>query len=224
MQPTDSACEPIGVSARCNRDGRNRDIIAMTSDGLKVRIVRIYNPVTKKHVNFATNIPPEKMDIFQIAETYRARWQCERYFRCYKGFSALSGSRSGFRHIQEAMIELAQMAADLKHILAVVLETETRSVISHEKMAHSGNIYVQYLIESLLLGLASARHFYSVLISAAGDLRGSATSYVNRIRGKSLRIITDIISRERFVSTIGYQWNKTESRGPGLRLNPHNSA
>lgn len=212
VQPTDSACDPIGVSAHCNRDRRNRDIIAMTSNGLKVRIVRIYNPVTKNYVNFATNISPGKMDIFQIAETYRSRWQCERYFRCYKGFSALSGSRSGFRHIQEAMIELAQMAADLKHILAVVLETETSHVISHEKMAHSGNVYVQYLIESMLMGLTSARHFYRVLIAAAKDLRGSATSYINRIRGKSLRSIADIISRERFVSTIGYQWDKTESQ------------
>ena len=117
----------------------------------KVCTSRIYNLTSQNYVNFATNISPEILDIFQIASFYRARWQVERFFRCYKGFSALSGCRSGYKHIQETMIEVSQMCADLKHIIAVMLETESGLVISHEKMVHSDNTYIQYLIESLLL-------------------------------------------------------------------------
>ena len=208
VAPTDDNCNPIGVSSKCNKDKRCRDIIAVTSNGQKVRIARIYNPSTQSYLNFATNIPPEVMDIFQIAELYRARWQVERFFRCYKGFSALSGCRSGYTHIQEAMILVSQMCADLKHIMAVMLETESGCVISHEKMAHSGNTYIQYLIESLLLGLSSARHFYNAVMAAAKSLQASATSYINRLKGKSLACIAAVIKRERFVSTIGYQWER----------------
>lgn len=208
VEPTDDDCNPIGVSSKCNKDKRCRDIIAVTSNGQKIRIARIYNPSTQSYVNFATNIPPEVMDIFQIAELYRARWQVERFFRCYKGFSALSGCRSGYTHIQEAMILVSQLCADLKHIIAVMLETESGCVISHEKMAHSGNTYIQYLIESLLLGLTGARHFYKVVMSAAESLKGSATGYINRLKGKSLACIAAVIKRERFVSAIGYLWER----------------
>ena len=121
------------------------------------------------------------MDIFQIVELYRARWQVESFFRCYKGFSALSGCRSGYKYIQETMILVSQMCADLKHIIAVMLETESGLVISHEKLAYSGNTYIQYLIESLLLGLTRARHFYDVVTAAAGSLKGLTTSYINRL-------------------------------------------
>lgn len=97
------------------------------------------------------------------------------------------------------------MCADLKHIIAVMLETESGLVISHEKPALSGNTYIQYLIESLLLGLTSAQHFYAVVTAAAVSLKGSATSYINRLKGKRLACIATVIKRERFVSAVGYQ-------------------
>ena len=58
VEPTDDNCNPVGVSSRCNKDKRCRDIIAVTSYGQKVRIARIYNPATGNYVNFAANIPP----------------------------------------------------------------------------------------------------------------------------------------------------------------------
>lgn len=106
------------------------------------------------------------------------------------------------------MILVSQMCADLKHIIAVMLETESGLVISHEKPDHSGNTYIQYLIESLLSGLTSTRHFYDVVTAAAVSLKGSTTSYINRLKGKSLACIAAVIKRERFVSAIGYQWER----------------
>ena len=106
------------------------------------------------------------------------------------------------------MILVSQRCADLKHIVAVMLETESGCVISHEKMTHSGNTYIQYLIESLLLGLTGARDFYDEIMAAVESLKSSASSYINRLKGKSLACIAAVIKREYFVSTIGYQWER----------------
>lgn len=207
VSPTDNDCLPIGVSHHYNRDKRNRDIIAITSQGYRLRIVRLWNPSGKYYVNLATNIPPDCLDLYQIMALYRARWQIERKFRIYKGFCAARGSRSSYPHIQETMLLLSQLCADFKQIMALFLENVSGKLISPEKIAHYGQSFIQDLLRAMING-HSFKRFISKLCHCVTDFMRRKVSYINLKRGKCLSWIIARIERPPYLSPLVSIWEE----------------
>lgn len=206
--PKDGRGKPVGVCHKHNRDRQNRDIIGLHDKcDFPLRVVRLYNEAEDKYVHFATNISPDELDLYQIAELYRCRWQVERRFRVLQGFNSMKGSRTSYRHIQEAFIHLSVMLADLKMLCSYMLESVTGKEISNEKLSNSGTNMLDQIFSKALQGkrtTAAIGH----LVKNVKNLVKCPTGYINRKRGKSIPCVIEVLRRERYETPLIDKWRQ----------------
>ena len=130
------------------------DLIAKTQSGIRLRVVKfkIEKEGNTSTISLATNIPADKLDLFQIAAIYRGRWQVEIFYRCMKGFCSMKGSRSSNLNIQKAFMLFSLITAYLKIILGATAQENSGNPleISPKKLMHSISPYLDSLISKLL--------------------------------------------------------------------------
>ena len=89
---------------------------------------------TKEFQYLATNLPPERYSVYEVAKAYRLRWQVELLFKEWKSYANLHAFDTQNPAIVEGLIWAAIRATALKRFLAhtaqVVagVETSTRKV------------------------------------------------------------------------------------------------
>ena len=101
---------------------------------LECRLIVTWNASTKEFQYLATNLPPKRYSVYEVAKAYRLRWQVELLFKEWKSYANLHAFDTQNPAIVEGLIWAAISAAALKRFLAhtaqVVagVETSTRKV------------------------------------------------------------------------------------------------
>ena len=101
---------------------------------LECRLIVTWNSSTKEFQYLATNLPPERYSVYEVAKAYRLRWQVELLFKEWKSYANLHAFDTQNPAIVEGLIWAAISATALKRFLAhtaqVVagVETSTRKV------------------------------------------------------------------------------------------------
>lgn len=81
------------------------------------RVVGIFDATTEQYHLYITNVPVDRLDACEIAETYRLRWQVELLFKELKGHYRLDQMPSAKRHIVEALLFAAILTLVASHAL-----------------------------------------------------------------------------------------------------------
>lgn len=114
------------------------DLNASTAGGFEHREVLVRRQDSDGrhgHGRFATNIPAYVLDAFQISDTYRARWQIEIQFKCFKSFSNLKTDKIVTSSIIEAFLDLARAAHAIKLLLGQAAQKLLGTALSQQKVA-----------------------------------------------------------------------------------------
>lgn len=182
------------VSRNCSYD-----LIASTAGGFEHReaIVRRQDASGKfGHGRFATNIPSAILDAIQISDLYRARWQIELQFKCFKSFSSLKADRITTGSIIEAFLDLARTAHALKLIIGQAAQQASGAALSQQKVSDRCSSILEDLLGMMVKGSSRlAGRIKRFLGGAAARLAKSTLSFSNRKRGKGLSCLIESVSR-----------------------------
>ena len=169
------------------------DLNASTAGGFEHReaIVRRQDAEGRfGHGRFATNI----LDAIQISDLYRARWQIELQFKCFKSFSSLKADRIATPSIIEAFIDLSRTVHALNLVIGQAAQQAAGAALSQQKAAGRCSAILEDLPGMLIKGSARlAGRIKRFLCGAATRLAKSTLSFINRKRGKCLSCIIESI-------------------------------
>lgn len=201
---------------------KSADMIATTKDGIRLRILKFQVPDhdgKKLTIILATNIPADKLDLFQIVALYRSRWVVELGHRCLKGFCSLKGSRSGNKRIQKAIMLFSVITAYLKVILANVAQeaSEEPLNLSAMQVMHKINPYLRDLLEQIFLKHSPDKILGYLQICCrqiAQNMRKSLPSFTNRKLGKYVGWISEHIRRPIIETGMGALWSNNTNNAP----------
>lgn len=87
-----------------------------------LRFVVLWNPQTKKHTGFLTNLPLERVSSQEIGQLYRLRWQIELSFKELKSYSSLKRFQTANEYAIEAFVMLSILAMQLRRYLVFCAE------------------------------------------------------------------------------------------------------
>ena len=133
------------------------------------------------------HIPADVLDAFQISDTYRARWQIEIQFKCFKSFSNLKTDKIVTSSIIEAFLDLARAAHAIKLLLGQAAQKLLGTALSQQKVAERCNGKLVEILDALIRGTGDlAGLIRDFLADKAIRLKKSSPSFINRKRGKSL--------------------------------------
>ncbi|MGH8489164.1 MAG: IS4 family transposase [Gammaproteobacteria bacterium] len=102
---------------------------------LECRLLVTWNTSTKEFQYLVTNLPSERYSIYQVALTYRLRWQVELLFKEWKSYANLHAFDTQNPAIVEGLIWAAIGAAALKRFLAHTTQVVARVETSTRKAA-----------------------------------------------------------------------------------------
>ena len=166
------------------------DLNASTAGGFEHREVLVRRQDSDGrygHGRFATNIPADVLDAFQISDTYRARWQIEIQFKCFKSFSNLKTDKIVTSSIIEAFLDLARAAHAVKLLLGQAAQKLLGTALSQQKVAERCNGKLAGILDAMIRGTGDlAGLIRDFLSDKALRLKKSSPSFINRKRGKSL--------------------------------------
>ena len=148
-----------------------------------------------KHVYFATNIPKDTLDAIQIGELYRARWQVEISFRILKGFCSLKKCNTRKSGIVQALIYLSQIVYLLKLIIGQQLQKAADTTFSPKKLVNRIKCHFMDIIELALDSAERLKSYIERHLELFKTYTKSAPSFTNRMRGKSIRHIIEVVSK-----------------------------
>ena len=148
-----------------------------------------------KHVYFATNIPKDTLDAIQIGELYRARWQVEISFRILKGFCSLKKCNTHKSGIVQSLIYLSQIVYLLKLIIGQQLQKAADTAFSPKKLVNRIKCHFMDIIELALEGSERLAAYIERHLELFKTYAKSAPSFINRMRGKSIRHIIEVVSK-----------------------------
>ena len=171
------------------------DFEVLTAEGSIQRIVAVYNEALDKHVYFATNIPKDTLDAIQIGELYRARWQVEISFRILKGFCSLKKCNTRKSGIVQALIYLSQIVYLLKLIIGQQLQKAADTTFSPKKLVNRIKCHFMDIIELALDSAERLKSYIERHLELFRTYTKSAPSFTNRMRGKSIRHIIEVVSK-----------------------------
>ena len=171
------------------------DFEVLTAEGSIQRIVAVYNEALDKHVYFATNIPKDTLDAIQIGELYRARWQVEISFRILKGFCSLKKCNTRKSGIVQALIYLSQIVYLLKLIIGQQLQKAADTTFSPKKLVNRIKCHFMDIIELALDSAERLKSYIERHLELFKTYTKSAPSFTNRMRGKSIRHIIEVVSK-----------------------------
>ena len=150
--------------------------------------------VSKRFVLLATNIPADVADAEQIAQLYRARWSVEIGFRIHKGFCGLKKTLTKNKNLAKALVVMSQIVYTLKLLLAQGMERITGKVLSPKKTAHNGSIVLNEIL-SLLTHKQKCLKSIMQWSERFSCWTKSKPSYINRLKGKGLSCIIDVLRK-----------------------------
>ena len=186
----------------------------------RMRVIKYYCPERKPgepaHVLFYTNIPSASLDAEQIAQLYRVRWQVELSFKIIKEFSGFIKVNTDRMHLRKALLKAAVIVYSTKQYIGKFLDSESEGRISHMKNgAYNGDTFREIIELCIHAGKAnitnilttgkrrikeSMESIVAMLYGKSKRLCKSKVSYINRIKGKDVSIILEIIKRKPPVS------------------------
>ena len=77
------------------------------------RVVGVWNPQTRRHDVYITNVPEQWLSPDDLALAYRLRWEVETFYKTAKGGLGLNQITSAKPHIVRTMVEAALVRASI---------------------------------------------------------------------------------------------------------------
>jgi len=118
--------EGHNLKHRALKKGLNYDFLVRFTkpDGqvYQRRLLALYNPQTKIHNFFMTNLFPERVSLQDIGDLYRLRWQVELGFKELKSYSSLKRFLSGNEHIITGFAVMSLIAMQVRRYLVMCAE------------------------------------------------------------------------------------------------------
>ena len=115
-----------------------------------LRVIALWNPITKKHVLFLTNADIKKLPLHIVGQIYRLRWQIELIFKELKSFTELRKFLTGSEHIVRGFIWAAFCALLIRRFLLTCAQQFTHIVLSFYKAAISSRTFMLDFIRCAL--------------------------------------------------------------------------
>jgi hypothetical protein len=115
-----------------------------------LRVIALWNPVTKRHVLFLTNANIKKLPLRIAGQIYRLRWQIELVFKELKSFSELRKFLTGNANIVQGFIWAAFCALLIRRFLVATAQQFTDDVLSFHKAAVSSRTFMPDFIRCAL--------------------------------------------------------------------------
>jgi hypothetical protein len=115
-----------------------------------LRVIALWNPVTKKHVLFLTNADVKKLPLRSIGRIYRLRWQIELTFKELKSFSELRKFLTGNANIVQGFVWASFCALLIRRFIVGCAQDFTDIVLSFHKAAISSRTFMLDFIRCVL--------------------------------------------------------------------------
>jgi hypothetical protein len=139
---------------------------------LECRLIVTWNPSTQEFQYLATNLPPERYSVYEVAKAYRLRWQVELLFKEWKSYANLHAFDTKNAAIVEGLIWAAIGAAALKRFLAHATQAAARVETSTRKVAMCAAHVLGDLMRALIA--RTEERFIHAFTQAIGYLAANA--------------------------------------------------
>ena len=175
------------------------------------RTHNLFDNEKSKYVFFYTNIESSSLDLDQIAQIYRLRWQSEIIFKLMKEFCGLIKANTNRMHLRRALLTMAVMILSVKQYIGKIMELDLDGDISPFKVASHSRTLIDEII-SLCVNIRvfkikdifattnpiivyAIRGISNVIEGQTRRFKKSPVGEINRKQGKSLRCIINVIRR-----------------------------
>jgi hypothetical protein len=125
---------------------------------LECRLIVTWNSSTKEFQYLATNLPPQRYSVYEVAKAYRLRWQVELLFKEWKSYANLHAFDTQNPAIVEGLIWAAIGAAALKRFLAHTTQVVAGVETSTRKVAMCALHFLHDILRALIGTGHSALH------------------------------------------------------------------
>ena len=139
---------------------------------LECRLIVAWNAATKEFQYLATNLPPGRYSVSEVAKAYRLRWQVELLFKEWKSYANLHAFNTQNTAIVEGLIWAAIGAAALKRFLAHTAQVVAGVETSTRKAAMCAVHVLQDILRTLISGIEN--RFLDAFARAIDYLAGNA--------------------------------------------------
>jgi hypothetical protein len=139
---------------------------------LECRFIVAWNAATKEFQYLATNLPPGRYSVSEVAKAYRLRWQVELLFKEWKSYANLHAFDTHNPAIVEGLIWAAIGAAALKRFLAHTAQVVAGVETSTRKAAMCAVHVLQDILRTLISGIEN--RFLDAFARAIDYLAGNA--------------------------------------------------
>ena len=120
----------------------------------------------------ATNLPPERYSVYEVAKAYRLRWQVELLFKEWKSYANLHAFDTQNPAIVEGLIWAAISAAALKRFLAHTAQVVAGVETSTRKVAMCAVHFLHDILRALISEIEN--RFLDTFARAIDYLAGNA--------------------------------------------------
>jgi hypothetical protein len=120
---------------------------------LDCRLIVTCNSKTREFQYLATNLPPERYSVYDVAKAYRLRWQVELLFKEWKSYANLHAFDTRNPAIVEGLIWAAIGAAALKRFLAHTAQVVAGVETSTRKAAMCAVHILHDIMRALISGI-----------------------------------------------------------------------
>ena len=139
---------------------------------LECRLIVAWNAAAEEFQYLATNLPPGRYSVSEVAKAYRLRWQVELLFKEWKSYANLHAFDTQNTAIVEGLIWAAIGAAALKRFLAHTAQVVAGVETSTRKAAMCAVHVLQDILRTLISGIEN--RFLDAFARAIDYLAGNA--------------------------------------------------
>ena len=110
------------------------------------RKYHVFDDDNSKYVFFYTNIESSILDLDQIAQLYRLRWQSEITFKLMKEFCGLIKTNTNRMHLRRALLTMAVIVLSVKQYIGKIMELDLDGDISPFKVCSHSRTLIDKII------------------------------------------------------------------------------
>ena len=171
---------------------------------LECRLIVTWNSSTKELQYLATNLPPERYSVYEVAKAYRLRWQVELLFKEWKSYANLHAFDTQNPAIVEGLIWAAISATALKRFLAHTAQVVAGVETSTRKVA----MCAVHFLHDILRALSSRSRIALLTPLRAPSTTSPGTQNVHTLNGiDNVGGCNSVWSRfSRILNYITYEW------------------